>query len=61
MTNLKTKYDFKEVEDKMYDNWVEKGYFKSGIKKEAKPFTIVIPPPNITGKLHLGQIGRAHV
>ena len=55
MTNLKTKYDFKEVEDKMYDNWVEKGYFKSGIKKEAKPFTIVIPPPNITGKLHLGH------
>ncbi|CCV64478.1 Valyl-tRNA synthetase [Alteracholeplasma palmae J233] len=54
-TNLKTKYDFKEVEEKRYETWLEKGYFKSGIRKKAKPFTIVIPPPNVTGKLHLGH------
>ncbi len=55
MTNLKPKYDFKEVEENRYKIWLEKGYFKSGKDKEAKPFTIVIPPPNVTGKLHLGH------
>ena len=55
MTNLKPKYDFKEVEENRYQTWLEKGYFKSGVNKKAKPFTIVIPPPNVTGKLHLGH------
>jgi len=55
MTNLKPKYDFKEVEENRYQTWLEKGYFKSGVNKQAKPFTIVIPPPNVTGKLHLGH------
>ena len=54
MTNLKTKYDFKEVEENRYDIWLNHGYFKSGDQKK-KPFTIVIPPPNVTGKLHLGH------
>lgn len=54
MTNLKTKYDFKEVEQGRYQTWVDKNYFKSG-DKTKKPFSIVIPPPNITGKLHLGH------
>jgi valyl-tRNA synthetase len=54
MTNLKTKYDFKEVEENRYDIWLKHGYFKSGDQKK-KPFTIVIPPPNVTGKLHLGH------
>ncbi|PKK96624.1 MAG: valine--tRNA ligase [Tenericutes bacterium HGW-Tenericutes-3] len=54
MTNLKTKYDFKEVEENRYQTWLEKGYFKTGdLKKD--PFCIVIPPPNVTGKLHLGH------
>lgn len=54
MTNLKPKYDFKEVEENRYDIWMEKGYFKSG-NTDLKPFTVVIPPPNVTGKLHLGH------
>lgn len=54
MTTLKPKYDFKEVEENRYDIWMEKGYFKSG-KTDLKPFTVVIPPPNVTGKLHLGH------
>jgi len=54
MTNLKTKYDFKEVEEYRYETWLKKGYFKSGdLTKD--PFCIVIPPPNVTGKLHLGH------
>lgn len=54
MTNLKTKYDFKEVEENRYQTWLKKGYFKSG-NLEKNPFCIVIPPPNVTGKLHLGH------
>ena len=54
MSQLKPKYDFKEVEENRYDLWLEKGYFKSGDKTKP-PYTIVIPPPNVTGKLHLGH------
>jgi len=54
MTNLSTKYDFKEVEDNRYEIWLKNSYFKSGDQKK-NPFTIVIPPPNVTGKLHLGH------
>ena len=55
MEKFKPKYDFKEVENKRYDIWVEKGYFKAGKDQTKKPFTIVIPPPNVTGVLHLGH------
>lgn len=55
MENFKPKYDFKEVEDKRYDKWVESGYFQAGKDQTKKPFTIVIPPPNVTGVLHLGH------
>ncbi|MBN2268711.1 MAG: GNAT family N-acetyltransferase, partial [Acholeplasmataceae bacterium] len=54
MSQLKPKYDFKEVEENRYDLWLEKGYFMSGDQKKP-PYTIVIPPPNVTGKLHLGH------
>ncbi|MCR3906911.1 MAG: valine--tRNA ligase [Tenericutes bacterium] len=54
MTNLKTKYDFKEVEQGRYQIWLKNNYFKTGDKRK-KPFTVVIPPPNVTGKLHLGH------
>ena len=54
MTNLKTKYDFLEVEEGRYQTWLEKKYFESGDIKKI-PFTVVIPPPNVTGKLHLGH------
>jgi len=51
---LETKYNHLEVEKNKYEEWKEKGYFKSGdINK--KPYAIVIPPPNVTGKLHLGH------
>ena len=51
---LETKYDHLSVENKKYDNWVDKGYFKSG-NTERLPYCIVIPPPNVTGKLHIGH------
>src|SRR5690554_4567138 len=54
MNNLNTKYDFKEVEKDRYNNWKEKGLFEAN-RPELKPFTIVIPPPNVTGRLHLGH------
>ncbi|MBQ9449476.1 MAG: valine--tRNA ligase [Acholeplasmatales bacterium] len=54
MKNLKPKYDFKEVEQGKYDFWLKGGFFTAG-DKSKEPFTIVIPPPNVTGKLHLGH------
>ena len=51
---LETKYNHKQVEDNKYDTWKEKGFFESG-DLSKKPYTIVIPPPNVTGKLHLGH------
>ena len=51
---LDKKYNHKLVEENKYEKWLEKGYFNSGdLSKE--PFCIVIPPPNVTGKLHLGH------
>lgn len=52
--NLPGKYDHKQVEEGRYDKWVEKGYFTAG-DKSKDPFTIVIPPPNVTGILHIGH------
>jgi len=51
---LETKYDHLSIEKGKYENWKNKGYFNSG-DKSKKPFTIVIPPPNVTGKLHIGH------
>lgn len=48
-------YDPKQVEDRIYKNWMEKDYFHAVIDPEKEPFTIVIPPPNITGQLHMGH------
>ncbi|GAH15250.1 unnamed protein product, partial [marine sediment metagenome] len=48
-------YDPKEVEDRIYKSWEEKGYFTPKIDKSQKPFVIVIPPPNVTGSLHMGH------
>ena len=52
---LENKFNPKDFEDKIYKNWEEKGYFKPSEDKSKKPYTIVIPPPNITGKLHMGH------
>ncbi len=43
------------IEEKIYKNWLDKGYFHAEVDKSKKPFTIVIPPPNITGHLHMGH------
>ncbi len=48
-------YNPKEVEDRLYQGWVEKGYFTPDENSDKEPFTIVIPPPNVTGQLHMGH------
>lgn len=52
---LAKNYDPSIVEDRIYQHWMEKGYFHAEVDKEKEPFTIVIPPPNITGHLHMGH------
>ncbi len=48
-------YDPQQVEEKIYHMWEEGGYFQPSNKEGAKPFTIVMPPPNVTGQLHMGH------
>ena len=48
-------YNPSDMEGRIYSNWMEKGYFKAEVDKSKKPYTIVIPPPNITGQLHMGH------
>ncbi len=48
-------YDPKEFEDRIYKYWNDNGCFRAEIDREKKPYTIVIPPPNITGQLHMGH------
>ncbi|TWW14040.1 valine--tRNA ligase [Dellaglioa algida] len=52
---LSTKYDPSQVEPGRYEEWLKKDLFKPNANPEAKPYSIVIPPPNVTGKLHLGH------
>lgn len=52
---LEKKYNHKQVEENKYEMWKEKEYFKAGKDQSKEPFCIVIPPPNVTGKLHLGH------
>jgi len=53
--NIAKTYDPKQVEERLYNEWMEKGYFRAEIDHNKTPFTIVIPPPNITGQLHMGH------
>ena len=55
MKQLPKTYEPQEVEDRIYDRWVKGNYFHATIDSEKKPYTIVIPPPNITGQLHMGH------
>ena len=48
-------YNPKDIEDRLYKKWINKKYFRAEVDKSKKPFTIVIPPPNITGQLHMGH------
>ena len=55
MRNLEKTYNPKDFEDKIYKKWEDGNYFRAEIDKDKKPFTIVMPPPNVTGNLHLGH------
>ncbi len=52
---LPKSYEPSMVEDKIYKFWLENGYFKAEVDEAKKPYTVVIPPPNVTGKLHMGH------
>ena len=53
--NLEKNYDPSAIEDRLYQKWLDKKYFHAEVDRSKKPFTIVMPPPNITGKLHMGH------
>lgn len=53
--NLEKQYNPKNVEDRIYQEWLDKNYFHAEVNPEKDPYTIVIPPPNITGHLHMGH------
>ena len=48
-------YDPKGLEERLYQKWLAKGYFHAEVNKDKKPFTIIMPPPNVTGQLHMGH------
>ncbi|MCR1841798.1 valine--tRNA ligase [Murimonas intestini] len=48
-------YDPKGIEDRLYEKWMNKKYFHAEVDRSKKPFTIVMPPPNVTGQLHMGH------
>lgn len=55
MKELDKVYDPSIVEDRLYKKWIENNYFHAEVNKERQPYSIVIPPPNITGQLHMGH------
>ena len=55
MHNLEGKYEPNKFEDELYSNWEEKGYFKPSGNTEKGKYCIMMPPPNVTGKLHMGH------
>ncbi|MGV3541338.1 MAG: valine--tRNA ligase [Rufibacter sp.] len=56
MSTIPKTYNPKEVEDKWYATWLERGFFKSKPNPKKEPYTVVIPPPNVTGVLHMGHM-----
>ena len=52
---LAKNYNPSEMEDRLYQKWEKSGYFKAQVNRSKEPFTIVIPPPNVTGQLHMGH------
>ena len=55
MKELEKTYNPSEIEGKLYQKWLDKKYFHAKPNPDKKPFTIVMPPPNITGQLHMGH------
>ena len=54
-STLPTRYAPAEVEGALYERWVERGYFTADVNSDKTPYTIVLPPPNVTGSLHIGH------
>ncbi|MDD5953835.1 MAG: class I tRNA ligase family protein, partial [Firmicutes bacterium] len=54
-------YEPQQVESRIYDMWQKGGYFHAEVDESKKPFTIVMPPPNVTGQLHMGHAMDATV
>ena len=55
MKELEKTYNPAAIEDRLYQKWLDSKYFHAEVRKDKKPFTIVMPPPNITGQLHMGH------
>ena len=58
---MEKSYDPKQVESHWYQFWLERGYFTASVEAQGSPYCIVIPPPNITGSLHMGHALNATV
>lgn len=52
---LEKTYNPQDIEDRLYQKWMDNGYFHAKVNRDKKPFTIVMPPPNVTGQLHMGH------
>ncbi len=55
MKELEKTYNPAEIEGRLYEKWLQKKYFHAEVNRDKKPFTIVMPPPNVTGQLHMGH------
>ena len=55
-TDLLKAYDPSKVEDRWYQHWLDKNYFHASASSDKEPYTIVIPPPNVTGILTMGHV-----
>lgn len=55
VTSLPTSFDPKTGEAKWYEYWIKEGFFEAGQNPDAEPYSVVIPPPNVTGNLHIGH------
>ena len=55
MSEIAKAYDWSEVEQKWYRFWMEQGYFTPKIDRDKQPFVVIMPPPNVTGELHVGH------
>ena len=55
MENLEKNYNPKDIEERIYKKWMDTNSFVASPNKEKRPYTIIMPPPNITGKLHMGH------
>ena len=55
MSELSATFTPAQIESALYEKWIKNGYFKADSSSKKQPFTIVIPPPNVTGSLHIGH------